>query len=394
MAVTTKLQHKKHYHFDPILLGACISLVLIGYIMMVSSSLHLGVKASENSWYYPEHQLIHIGLGLFLGGCVSLLPIKFWEKWGTWLFLAGLGLLLIVLIPGLGVKVNGSVRWLSIAGFRIQVSEVVKFFSVIYMAGYVNRHQKSLQESAFGIVKPLALFAVASFLLLLEPDFGSAVVILIIVMGVMFLAGARLSQFIVLLSVVAVAAALLVYLSRYRSARVTSFLHPWEDPLNSGFQLVQALISLGSGEWLGVGLGNGVQKLFYLPEAHTDFLFSVIGEELGFVGIISIIGLFAVLVWRAFHIAVVAEKIGERFSAYIAYGLAIWFGFQAFVHMGVNMGILPTKGLTLPLMSYGGGSMMVMCCAVALLFRVNSEISEMTASRPKVKSRMAWANAS
>jgi cell division protein FtsW len=273
---------------------------------------------------------------------------------------------------------------------RIQVSEVVKFFSVIYMAGYVTRYQDSVQNSAFGLLRPLGLFSIASVLLLLEPDFGSAVVILMIAMGIMFLAGARLSQFIVLLLIIGVLAMLLVYFSPYRLVRVTSFMDPWADPLKTGFQLVQALISFGRGEWLGVGLGSGIQKLFYLPEAHTDFLFSVIAEELGLFGVVTVIGMFSLLVWRAFAIAVAAEQVGQRFSAFIAYGLGIWFGFQSFVNMGVNMGILPTKGLTLPLMSYGGGSMMIMCCAVALLFRVQSEVAEInagTGSSQRVRTR-------
>jgi len=296
-----------------------------------------------------------------------------------------------VLIPGLGVKVNGSTRWLSLGGVRLQVSEVVKFFAVIYMAGYVTRHKKFIRESIFYLLKPLMLFATASLLLLLEPDFGSAVVIMIIAMGIMFLAGARLSPFIALLSVGTISATLLVYFEPYRMKRVTSFIDPWADSKDTGYQLVHALISFGRGEWVGVGLGNGIQKLFYLPEAHTDFLFSVIAEELGLLGVLTVIVLFTLLVWRAFEIAVAAEKVGERFSAFIAYGLGIWFGFQSFVNMGVNMGILPTKGLTLPLMSYGGGSMMIMCCAIALLFRVNSEVSEINANKPKERSK--WASA-
>jgi cell division protein FtsW len=225
----------------------------------------------------------------------------------------------------------------------------------------------------------------------MEPDFGSAVVIMIIAMGIMFLAGARLSPFIILLSSGSVLAALLVYFEPYRMKRVTSFLNPWADAKDTGYQLVHALISFGRGEWVGVGLGSGIQKLFYLPEAHTDFLFSVIAEELGLLGVLTVIGLFALLVWRTFEIAAAAEKADERFSAFIAYGLGIWFGFQSFVNMGVNMGILPTKGLTLPLMSYGGGSMMIMCCAVALIFRIQSEVTEINASMPKERSR--WQSA-
>ncbi|TAK60333.1 putative lipid II flippase FtsW [Methylobacter sp.] len=380
-----KPMHRRvsRFHFDPVLFSVTISLLLIGYVMVASASLHLGIKLTGDGFYYPVRQLMHIGLGLIFGGGVVSVPMRVWEEYGPRLFIAGLLLLIIVLIPGLGVKVNGSVRWLSLGGVRIQVSEVVKFFSVIYMAGYVNRHQQSVQNSAFGLLKPLGLFSVASLLLLLEPDFGSAVVILMIAMGIMFLAGARLSQFIVLLLIIGVLAMLLVYFSPYRLVRVTSFMDPWADPLKTGFQLVQALISFGRGEWLGVGLGSGIQKLFYLPEAHTDFLFSVVAEELGLVGVVTVIGLFTLLVWRTFAIAAAAEKVGQRFSAFIAYGLGIWFGFQAFVNMGVNMGILPTKGLTLPLMSYGGGSMMIMCCAVALLFRVQNEVAEINAGIPK-----------
>lgn len=383
------------FHFDAMLLTVCISLLFIGYVMVASSSLHLSIEKESNNFYYPLRQLIHIGLGLFLGGYIATVPMRHWEKIGPGLFIAGLLLLIIVLIPGLGVKVNGSTRWLSIGGLRIQVSEVVKFFAVIYMAGYVTRHQKSIRESAFGLVKPLLLFSLACLLLLMEPDFGSAVVILMIAMGIMFLAGARLSQFIMLLLLLAVMATLLVYFEPYRMKRVTSFMDPWADPLDTGFQLVQSLISFGRGEVSGVGLGSGIQKLFYLPEAHTDFLFSVIAEELGLFGVLTVICLFSLLVWRTFAIAVIAEQADERFSAFIAYGLGIWFGFQSFVNMGVNMGILPTKGLTLPLMSYGGGSMMIMCCALGLLFRVYSEVTEINANNIPVRTkklRTSWLN--
>jgi cell division protein FtsW len=379
------------FHFDPLLVIVSASLLAIGYVMMASSSLHLGIKETGNSLHYPIRQSLHIALGLILGICVALTPIRVWEKSGQWLFIFGILLLIVVLVPGLGVKVNGSTRWLSIFGMRIQVSEVVKFFSVIYMAGYVTRHQESIRKSIFALFKPIILFSGACILLLMEPDFGSAVVIMIIAMGIMFLAGARLSPFIILLSSGSVLAALLVYFEPYRMKRVTSFLNPWADAKDTGYQLVHALISFGRGEWVGVGLGSGIQKLFYLPEAHTDFLFSVIAEELGLLGVLTVIGLFALLVWRTFEIAAAAEKADERFSAFIAYGLGIWFGFQSFVNMGVNMGILPTKGLTLPLMSYGGGSMMIMCCAIALIFRIQSEVTEINASMPKERSR--WQSA-
>ena len=375
----------KRLYVDQGLMIACFSLLSIGFLMVTSASLHLGVKMANDISYYPFKQLAHIILGLLFAAAITQVSMKSWERMGQTLFIAGLGLLLVVLIPGVGVKVNGSIRWLSIVGLRIQVSEVVKFISVIYIAGYVTRHADHVRQSAFGLLKPLMLFSVACVLLLLEPDFGSAVVILIIAMGMMFLGGARLSQFVVLLALVTALAVALVYVSPYRLARVLSFRDPWADAKNTGFQLTQALISFGRGEFFGVGLGNGIQKLFYLPEAHTDFLFSVLGEELGLVGVIAIIGLFATLLIRAFVIGEQAEKSGHRFSALVAYGLAIWFGFQSFVNMGVNMGMLPTKGLTLPLMSYGGGSMIVMCGAMAVLFRINYEVTEHRKSNVKDK---------
>ena len=367
-------------YYDKILVAAGVALIVLGYLMVSSASLHLGEKLTGNVFHYPLRQMLHIILGLIAGCLVCMIPMEIWEKYSQGLFFGGLFLLILVLIPGVGVKVNGSMRWLSLPGIRVQVSEVVKFFVVIYMAGFITRHHDFVKESAYGLVKPLLLLSTACGLLLLEPDMGSAVVILTIAMGVLFLGGARMQQFILLMIAVLVAVVLAIVFSGYRSARVTSFLHPWEDPFGNGFQLVQALIAFGRGEWFGVGLGSGIQKLFYLPEAHTDFLFSVIAEELGLAGVISVIILFALIVWRAFVIGMLAEQLGQKFCAFIAYGLGIWFAFQSFVNMGVNMGLLPTKGLTLPFMSYGGGSMIVMCCAMAMLFRVNSEMQALKAT--------------
>lgn len=375
----------KKIYIDQALLLSCFSLLGIGFVMVTSASLHLGVKMANDISHYPFKQLVHIIIGLSFAAGITQVSMRSWERAGQSLFIFGLALLLIVLIPGIGIKVNGSIRWLSIFGLRIQVSEVVKFISVIYIAGYVTRHSDHVRDSAYGLLKPLMLFSVACVLLLLEPDFGSAVVILIIAMGMMFLGGARLSQFVVLLTLVTALAVMLVYVSPYRMARVLSFTDPWADAKNTGFQLTQALISFGRGEFFGVGLGNGIQKLFYLPEAHTDFLFSVLGEELGLIGVIAIIALFTILLIRAFAIGEQAEKNGQRFSALVAYGLGIWFGFQSFVNMGVNMGMLPTKGLTLPLMSYGGGSMIVMCGAIAVLFRIHYEITEHSKNNVKDK---------
>ncbi len=387
MKVIMKPSRIGRFHYEPYLVVVFFSLLLIGYVMVGSASLH----KSADAFNYIRKQSLNISIGLTAGYFVTRVPIRTWEKYSQGLFLFGLVLLVIVIVPGIGVKVNGSTRWLSLGGFRFQVSEIVKYFSVIYMAGYVTRHQKAIRDSAFSLFKPIVLFGIACLLLLLEPDFGSSVVIITIAMGIMYLAGARLIQFITLLGMLSFLASLLVYIAPYRMKRVTSFLDPWADAKDTGYQLVHALISFGRGEWFGVGLGSGIEKLFYLPEGHTDFLFSVIAEELGLAGVLTVISLFAVFVWRTFLIAEAAEQLGERFSAYIAYGLGIWFGFQSLVNMGVNMGILPTKGLTLPLMSYGGGSMLIMCCAVALLFRVNSEIEEIKANMPKERSK--WVNA-
>jgi cell division protein FtsW len=360
-------------YLDKTLMFVSVAIVILGFVMMTSSSLHLGEKIAGDPFYYPLRQLIHISVGIAVATTIFFIPMVFWEKTGQWLFIAGLVLLVLILIPGLGAKVNGSIRWLAIGGVRLQVAEVIKLISLIYMAGYLVRHNNTVQTSVKGMIRPLFLMAFACGLLLQQPDFGSAAVIVACALLLMFLAGARLWQFGLLGLFLTLTAALLVVVSPYRMQRVTAFLNPWEDPLGSGYQLTQSLIALGSGEWSGVGLGSGVQKLFYLPEGHTDFLFAVIGEELGFVGAITVIVLFALFVWRGFRVALKAEKAGKQFSAFLAYGISIWFALQAFINIGVNMGALPTKGLTLPLMSYGGSSMVVMCVAVALLQRVHHE---------------------
>jgi len=341
---------------------------------------------ANDSFFYPKRQFVHIILGIFAASIVRVFPIEFWEKSGQWFFLVGLVLLVLVLIPGLGVKVNGSTRWLSIFSVRVQVSELVKLISIIYMAGFLTRHLDVVRNSVHGMIRPLILLAVASILLLMEPDFGAAAILLMTALLMMFIAGARVWQFILLILLIMGLAFVLIYTSPYRMARVLAFLDPWADPMNSGFQLTQALIAFGRGEWFGVGIGSGIQKLFYLPEAHTDFIYSVIAEEFGLVGAVTVIGLFTVMVWRAFAIAHQAELMGYKFAAYLASGLGIWFGLQAFINMGVNMGMLPTKGLTLPLISYGGGSMIVMCVAVAILARVHSENIEAFQNSPRGKS--------
>jgi len=361
-------------YLDKVLVFSSISLLCIGYLMVCSASLHLGSVNMGNIWHYPVRQLVHIVLGLFCACLCYCVPLRTWEQYSKSLLMISTLALLLVFIPGLGVEVNGSTRWLNLPGFRLQVSEIVKFAVVVYIAGFVTQHHRSVIESFYDLAQPFLLLSVVCALLLLEPDLGSVVVIVVISMGGMFLGGLWLRQFPVLMLGIILMTVVAVVSSDYRLRRIYSFFDPFKDPFGAGFQLVQSLISFGQGEWSGVGLGAGVQKLFYIPEAHTDFLFSVIAEELGFTGVLLVILLFASIVWRAFVIGVLAERLEKQFAAFLAYGLGIWFGFQSFVNMGVNMGLLPTKGLTLPLMSYGGSSMIVMCCALSLLFRVNSEV--------------------
>ncbi len=387
MKMSSRLSATRRFHVDGMLMLAWLGLLAMGYVMVVSSSIHIGKNQLANIWNYPFKQFAHLMLGMASAYLIAKIPMQRWEQWGIKLFFFGVILLMSVLIPGVGVTVNGSTRWINL-GISIQVSELVKFFSVVYMAGYVTRRADSLRTSIVGLLKPLALLGVAGVLLLLEPDFGSTVVIIATAMALMFLAGARLVHFGMLFGVVAAAGIILVIASPYRLERVSGFLDPWSNFKTSGYQLGNALISFGMGKVLGVGLGNGVQKLFYLPEAHTDFLLSVIAEELGLVGVLTVMALFSLFIWRAFKIAEAAERIGLFYASYVAYGLGIWFGLQALINIGVNMGVLPTKGLTLPLMSYGGGSMIIMCCAVGLLCRVYDETVEIKANtipEPRVR---------
>lgn len=377
---------QNRFYVDSVLLMAASGLLILGFIMVSSASLHLGEKLADDSFFFPKHQFVHIGFGVLAASLVACVRLDTWEKSSLTLLAFGLVLLVIVLIPGLGTKVNGATRWLSLLGLRIQVSEVFKLLSVIYVASYVNRHLQTVRSSVFGMLYPLLLLSLGCGLLLLEPDFGAAAVLMATALGMLFLGGARLWPFGLLMGVVVLSGVVLIFAAEYRVKRVLSFLDPWADPLNTGFQLTQALIAFGRGEWTGVGLGSSVQKLFYLPEAHTDFLFSVIGEELGLLGACSVILLFTIIVWRAFVIGQMAERQDLRFGAFLAYGIGVWFGLQAFINMGVNMGMLPTKGLTLPLMSYGGGSMIVTCAALALLLRVRSEALERRYSGPKLRS--------
>jgi cell division protein FtsW len=270
--------------------------------------------------------------------------------------------------------VNGATRWIGFGPVNLQPSELMKLFFVVYLAGYMTRRQRELQSTWSGMLKPLGLLGAVVLLLLLEPDFGAATVLLATGVAVLFLAGARITHLLVPIVLGVAAMGTLAVTSAYRLRRLTAFRNPWEDPFNSGFQLVQSLIAIGRGEWFGVGLGSSVQKLFYLPEAHTDFVFAVLAEEFGFVGVVIVLLLFALLVGRALAISRNAARAGLQFQSYVAAAVGIWLGLQAFVNIGVNMGLLPTKGLTLPLLSYGGSSMLVTLAWLGLLLRVNHEV--------------------
>lgn len=358
---------------DPWLLGPALILLVLGLVMVSSASLNIAERQYGHPFYYAVRQLAFVIVGVIAALLVVRTRLVHWEKAGGTLLLAGMVLLALVLVPGIGKVINGSQRWLPLGLFNLQASEPVKLFVVVYIAGYLVRHGAEVRSSIIGFLKPMLLLVLIGLLLLLEPDFGATAVMFATALGMLFLGGARLWPFVVLMAVVTAGVVGLIYSSPYRMARLTGFLDPWADPFDTGFQLTQALIAFGRGEWFGVGLGASVQKLFYLPEAHTDFLFAVLAEELGLLGSLAVIGLFALIVARAYIIGRAAEKGGHRFAAYLAYGLGLWIGLQAVINIGVNMGMLPTKGLTLPLMSYGGSSIVVMCVAVALLLRIAYE---------------------
>lgn len=355
------------------LLGAALLLLGLGLVMVASASLPIAGRHFGAPFHYLIRHGIAVTIALVAAAAAFATPMAWWEKSGTVLYFLGILLLLLVLVPGLGKTVNGATRWIPLGPFSLQSSEFMKLFAVIYVAGYLVRRSEEVSTRLSGFAKPLLLISVACALIMVQPDFGTTAVLLATVLGLLFLGGVPVWQFGVLLGLVAVLLSALVIWEPYRLERVTTFVNPWADPFGSGYQLSQALIAFGRGEWLGVGLGNGIQKQFFLPEAHTDFLMAVIGEELGFVGTLVVVLLFAFIVWRAFQIGTLAEKLKQRFSAYVAYGLGLGLGLQAFINVGVNIGLLPTKGLTLPLMSYGGNSVILACMVIAVLLRVDYE---------------------
>jgi cell division protein FtsW len=360
-------------HLDPVTLALALGIVLLGLVMVTSASVSIASQESGQPFYYLERQLFLTLIGAACAALVFSIPTELIERAAVPLLAVGVALLVIVLVPGLGHAVNGSRRWLRLAGGNFQVSELARVLVLIYIASYAVRRETQLRESLAGLVKPLGLLFAVSVLLLLEPDFGAATVLFATGFGLLFLAGARLRYVIAMMALAGAGFAVLAVSSSYRLRRLTTFLDPWADPYNSGFQLTQSLIAIGRGQWFGVGLGESVQKLFYLPEAHTDFLFAVLAEELGLAGVVLTLALFLGLIWRSFQIARLAARANLKFAAYLAAGFGLWIGIQAFINIGVNMGVLPTKGLTLPLMSYGRSSLIVALAWVGILLRVYHE---------------------
>lgn len=359
--------------YDPWLIGASLCLLGIGLIMVASASVSIAERRELPALYYFWRQLVAGGLGVAVGLVILRIPLIHFEQFSTSLLFLAVALLLAVLVPGLGHEVNGSMRWLALGPVTLQASEPAKLAVVIYLAAYLVRHNQQVRQNFAGFIKPIGVLTVIAALFLLEPDFGAAVVLFATSLGMLFLAGVPMLRFIFWGLAALFALAALSMLAPYRVQRLMIFMDPWSDPYNSGFQLTQALIAFGRGEWFGVGLGNSVQKLFYLPEVHTDFVFAVIAEEVGLLGSVGVIALFSFLIWRIFYLGGVAERAKRMFAAYLIYGIGFLLGIQIFVNVGVNMGLLPTKGLPLPFLSYASNNLVITCAAVALVLRATHE---------------------
>jgi cell division protein FtsW len=360
---------------DPVIVAATSCLLLIGLVMVASASLNVAERQTGDPFFHFERQMLSALVGCAFAGALLLVPISLWQRAAPVLLIGSFLLLVLVLIPGLGHEVNGSRRWIRLGPVNFQPSELARWLLLTYIAIYAVRHQMELKSSAQGFFKPLAVLLAASLLLLVEPDFGAAVVLCVTGTAVLFVAGARLRDFLTVCAIGGAGIALAAMSSSYRLQRLTAFLNPWADPFDSGFQLTQSLIAIGRGEWSGVGLGSSIQKLFYLPEAHTDFVFAVLAEEFGLFGVVVVVVAFLALVLRSLKLSRIAADAGMPLHACIAAAFGVWLGLQAFINIGVNMGLLPTKGLTLPLMSYGRSSMLVTLAWIGMLLRVHHEVA-------------------
>jgi cell division protein FtsW len=348
-------------------------LFCIGLIMVASASMGVAEAQYGNAFYFFIRHLIYLVAGLMVGMVSCRVPIASWQRYSWPLLAFAFFLLVVVLVPGLGRRVNGSSRWIGFGPLTLQPSEIAKLMVVIYLSAYLVRRQEEVRSRWAGFIKPMLVVSIAVGLLLREPDFGASMVMMSAVLAMLFLAGTPIIQFVALISVVAVAGVSAVIFEPYRMKRMLAFTDPWADQFNSGYQLAQSLIAFGRGEWMGVGLGHSVQKLFYLPEAHTDFVFAVYAEEFGLVGVIFVIGLFFLLVRAGLKIGRLAESKGQPYAAYLAYGISMLIGVQAVINIGVNTGFFPTKGLTLPLVSYGGSSLLIVFAMLGILLRIDLE---------------------
>ena len=366
---------KTELQIDPVLLTIVLAILMGGFVILASASISISDSTANNPFFYVQRQLLAAAIGAVAGFVCLFIPMQVWRNLGPLVLFVGFVLLIVVLIPGVGHEVNGSTRWVRLGIMNLQVSEPARLCFLLYLAGYLVRRNKSLREEFTGFLRPMIVLSLACVLLLAEPDFGAAVVLLATAMAMMFVAGARIRDFLVFFLAAVIAMAALAFASPYRMQRITGFLDPWADPFNSGVQLTQSLIAIGRGEWFGVGLGDSVQKLFYLPEAHTDFVFAVYAEEFGLLGSLVLIALFLALLWRIFKLALRAADAERFFEAYVAIGLGTWLGIQAFINIGVNMGLLPTKGLTLPLISYGRSSLIITMIGISLLLRIHHELA-------------------
>jgi len=361
---------------DLALLWSTLVLLVIGMVMVYSASMataEAGRQTGNQSSYFLIRHGVFLILALIAAGMAFQVPMATWQRWSPWLFVIGFVLLALVLVPGVGREVNGARRWLSLGLVNLQPSELMKLFAVLYAADFTARKMPYMHDLKKAFLPLASAMVAVGVLLLKEPDFGAFVVIISIAMAILFLGGMRARLFVILIVVLAVAFAALIIISPYRRDRIFGFMDPWADAFGRGYQLSHALIAFGRGELFGVGLGASVEKLFYLPEAHTDFLLAVIAEELGFVGVLVVILLFCLLIQRAFAIGRQAVALERYYSALVAQGVGVWLGVQSLINMGVNMGVLPTKGLTLPLMSFGGSGILANCLALAVLLRIDWE---------------------
>ncbi|MDO9452783.1 MAG: putative lipid II flippase FtsW [Stagnimonas sp.] len=374
------------YGLDAPFCLALAALMCWGLVMVASASVAVGEKLGGSSMFFFWRQLMFIAMGIAACSVMFCVPTLWWQKSRWWLLALAIALLATVAVTG--VSVNGARRWLDMPGlFRLQASEPARLAFIVWLAGHIVKRQAQIQTTFMGFINPMIFLAPLLFFFLIEPDLGATVILLAVTFLMLFLGGARLIWLGALAGIAAGGITVLILTVAYRMKRVLSFTNPWEDALGSGFQLTQSLIAVGRGEWFGVGLGNSVQKLMYLPEMHTDFIFAILAEEFGLVGVLILMTLFGIVVWRGFKIGQQAELLDRRFAGYLCYGLAGWLGLQALINMAVNMGALPTKGLTLPLISYGGSSLVTVSLMIGLILRVDYENRAALALLPKPRNR-------